>query len=357
MTSDYSEFHGQLGAVARGVLGQAAGKHVDHGQMAAAGWLGLEIPEELEGAGATFAEVAVILHEMGRSLADCGFLGTAVLGVGALTMAEATAPRDDLLRQVACGELALAVAVPTGESAEIGFRLDDEGASTLTGQASFVPDVREAGCVLVVARDPRPCLVVLDSGHLKNPHVEVLDQPVVDSTRRFAALEAVGAGTGESSVLRFAGDAEAAIQVLMARGALAVACDSLGLAEAMMEATVAYAGQRHQFGRAIGSFQAVKHACADMYVEVQICRQLINGAVEKMTLNSADAALATSMAKAHVCDAAVGIVGKAMQLHGGVGYTWEAGIHGYLKRAVLNRSLFGSGRAHRERVAIRYRPL
>ena len=356
MSSDYSEFHGELGAVARDVLGQAAGIHVDHRQMAAAGWLGLEIPEELEGAGATFAEVAVILHEMGRSLADCGFLGTAVLGVGALVMAEASAPRDDLLRRVAGGELALAVAVPTGESAEIGFRLDHEGA-TLTGQASFVPDVREAGNVLVVARDPRPCLVVLDSGYLKNPHVEVLDQPVVDSTRRLAALEAVGAGTGESPVLRFAGDAEAAIRGLMARGALAVACDSLGLAEAMMEATVAYAGQRHQFGRAIGSFQAVKHACADMYVEVEICRQLINGAVEKMTLNSADAALATSMAKAYVCEAAVGIVGKAMQLHGGVGYTWEAGIHGYLKRAVLNRSLFGSGRAHRERVANRYRTL
>src|SRR6185295_10403193 len=118
--------------------------------------------------------------------------------------------------------------------------------------------------------------------------------------------------------------------------------------------TVAYARMRQQFGRPIGSFQAVKHACADMLVAISVGRELLAEAVRAVTAGDPEAWITVSRAKSYVGDAAVAIVGKAMQLHGGIGYTWESGIHAYLKRAALNRSLFGSPRLHRRYLAARY---
>jgi alkylation response protein AidB-like acyl-CoA dehydrogenase len=140
----------------------------------------------------------------------------------------------------------------------------------------------------------------------------------------------------------------------MDRAAVAVACDSLGLMEQMLDRTVAYAKVRQQFGRPIGSFQAVQHACADMLVQVSVCRELTEAAVAAVAAGDPDAWVAASMAKSHVTAAAVGVAGKAMQLHGGMGYTWESGIHAYLKRAALNRELFGGPARHRRRLASRY---
>jgi alkylation response protein AidB-like acyl-CoA dehydrogenase len=122
----------------------------------------------------------------------------------------------------------------------------------------------------------------------------------------------------------------------------------------MLSATVGYAKVREQFGRPIGSFQAVKHACADMLVAVSVSRQLVGAAVQAIAEDHPDADVAAAMAKSHACASAVDIAGKAMQLHGGIGYTWESGIHVYLKRAALNRSLFGSPAAHRRYLAQRY---
>ncbi len=143
--------------------------------------------------------------------------------------------------------------------------------------------------------------------------------------------------------------AEEQLRKLVERAALAVACDSLGVAQTMLDTTVAYTGVRQQFGRPIGSFQAVKHACADMLVTIAVARQLVNAAI------ALPEPRAVSMAKAYVTEAAVEVAGKAMQLHGGIGYTWESGVHVYLKRAALNRSLFGSPAEHRAKVSARYR--
>jgi alkylation response protein AidB-like acyl-CoA dehydrogenase len=180
----------------------------------------------------------------------------------------------------------------------------------------------------------------------------VTPQPVLDETRRVATVTADGIEVAEP--LRFAGSSRPVLN----RAAVAVACDSLGLAEAMLAATVSYAQTRQQFGRPIGSFQAVKHACADMLVKVSVARALVREAVEAVVAvagpDGSDADAAVAMAKSYTCGAAVDVVGKAMQLHGGIGYTWESGIHVYLKRAVFNRSLFGSPAAHRQHLAQRY---
>ena len=316
------ELHDELRSVARQVLGKA---EPDLAQLAALGWLGLEVPAGLDGAGASLAETAVVLEEMGRATTAGPYFATAVLGAGTLGMLEPTPERDDLLRRVANGDCRLSV--------------------SLDGESGFVADAAQADRLLVVARDPGgdPFVLSMTAGDAE-------PRPVLDATRDFARVTVTNVGER----WRFTGDPEAAVQRLRDRAAVALACDSLGLSEAMLEATVAYAGVRKQFGRPIGSFQAVKHACADMLVQVTLGRELVRAAVEALVADDSDASVAASMAKAYVCGAAVDIAGKAMQLHGGVGYTWESGVHVYLKRATLNRTWFGSPAEHRRRIAARY---
>jgi alkylation response protein AidB-like acyl-CoA dehydrogenase len=365
VTGDLTEFHDELRSVAREVLTDARRRGsdaqppaLDAPTLAASGWLGLEVPEALEGAGATLAEVAVVLHQMGRSPLVSGYLGSAVLGVGALTLLEATEARDGLLRAIASGGARVAVGLPTGDDlvgpVAAPFRLEHDGGRLMVrGRAAFVPDATDADRLLLLARDPESTLAVVAVGPT-DPGLGVAPQPVLDATRRLGEIGADGAPVAEGSVLRFAADPEASARRLLDRGALAVACDSLGLAEAMLEATVAYAALRHQFGRPIGSFQAVQHACADMLVQVVVSRELVAAAVGRLGGAEPGAGRAVSMAKSHACAMAVDVAGKAMQLHGGIGYTWESGIHVYLKRAVLNRSLFGSPTAHRARLGRHY---
>jgi alkylation response protein AidB-like acyl-CoA dehydrogenase len=317
MAHEFDEFHEELRSVAGDLL--AKDRHVDWPTLVDAGWVGLEVPERFGGAGVTFAEVAIICEEMGRAASANSYLGSAVLAVAALKALQPSDTRDQLLGEVATGTVRLAVAFEPFE---------------------FVPDADGADRILVVA-----------NGGLAAPAVTVTPQPVLDETRRLAT---VTADDQSPEVLRFEGDPEGAVRRLDERAAVAIACDSLGLSEAMLAATVAYAKVRSQFGRPIGSFQAVKHACADMQVAIAVSRQLVSTAVEAVATDQPDADVAAAMAKSYACSAAVDVVGKAMQLHGGIGYTWESGIHVYLKRAALNRSLFGSPAVHRRQLAQRY---
>ena len=336
----------ELGAVARKMLAATS----EWQPMADAGWLGLEVPEDLGGSGVTFAETAVILQEWGRAAAAGPYLGTVALGVGALNLLEAPGA-GELLAAIGAGELRVAVALPAGDATDLAFRLVRDGAGLrLEGRAEFVLDAVQADRLLVAAVDPdgEPVTVLAATG------VQLTEQPVVDGTRSFASLSAASAPVNPDAVWHFRADPERSMRGLLDRAALAVACDSLGVAEAMLDATVAYAGVRRQFGRFIGSFQAVKHACADMLVQLTIGRELLAVAVEATASQDPEAWVAVSMAKSFLGALAVDVAGKAMQLHGGYGYTWDSGVHVYLKRAVLNRALFGSPAAHRARLATRY---
>jgi alkylation response protein AidB-like acyl-CoA dehydrogenase len=358
-TSELAEVRDELRAVARDLLGKDG---VGWGLLAGSGWLGLEVPGRLGGADATFAEVAVILEEMGRAATRSSYLGAVVLGVGALALVEPSPARDELLRGAASGAVVLAAALADGAAdradAEVPFSIERSPAGLrLDGRAAFVPDAAQASRLLLVAAGSGgvPVLVAVEP---QAPGLTVAGQPVLDATRRLGLVTAEGVEVGEACVWRFDGDPGACVRRLLDRAAVAVACDSLGLSEAMLDATVAYARVREQFGRPIGSFQAVKHACADMLVQVSVARELVAAAAALLAGEDRDdpeASVAASMAKSYACGAAVDVVGKAMQLHGGMGYTWESGIHVYLKRALLNRSLFGSPAAHRRRLAARYR--
>jgi alkylation response protein AidB-like acyl-CoA dehydrogenase len=316
MAREFEEFHDELRSVAADLL--AKDRAVDWPALVDAGWVGLEVPEQLGGAGVTFAEVALICEEMGRAASANSYLGSAVLAIGTLNALQPSDTRDRLLAGAASGRIRVAVALEPFE---------------------FVPDAEGADWVLLIA-----------NGGVADAAVTVIPQPVLDETRRLATVTADELEVSQE--LRFDGDPEAQVQRIRDRAAVAIACDSLGLSEAMLSATVSYAKVRQQFGRPIGSFQAVKHACADMLVKISVARQLISTAIESVVQGRNDAA--ASMAKSYACGAAVDIAGKAMQLHGGIGYTWESGIHVYLKRAALNRSLFGSPAAHRKNLAKRY---
>jgi alkylation response protein AidB-like acyl-CoA dehydrogenase len=354
----FAEIHDELRGVARDLLGKADPEgRLDWRLLAEAGWLGLEVPGALDGADATFAEVAVILQEMGRAAARSPYLGTVVLGIGTLTRLQPTPERDNLLRAAAAGAAAPVAALADGDddSARSPFRLEPSAHGwRVHGRAAFVPDAAEASRLLLLALDPSGMPVIV-AAEPQTSGLGLTAQPVLDATRRLALLTADNVEVPETSVWRFAGDPQVAVGRLLDRAAVAVACDSLGLSEAMLDATVAYAKVRHQFGRPIGSFQAVKHACADMLVQVAVSRELAAAAVGQLAAEDPGATVASSMAKSYTTSAAVDVVGRAMQLHGGMGYTWESGVHVYLKRAALNRSLFGSPAAHRRRLAGRYR--
>lgn len=313
--ADFTEFHDELRSVAGDLL--AKDRSVEWSTLVDAGWVGLEVPEEFGGAGASFAETAVVCEELGRAASATSFLGGAVLAVGALNTLQPSATRDELLADIATGAARVAVALEPYD---------------------FVPDAEGADRILIVT----------DRG-VAVTEQRATPRPVVDETRRLAAVEP---DAEVIEILPFAGDDGP--QRLRNRAAAAIACDSLGLSEAMLAATVGYVKVRQQFGRAIGSFQAVKHACADMQVGIAVSRPLVGAAVRAVAEDAHDAAVAVAMAKSYACSAAVDIAGKAMQLHGGIGYTWESGIHVYLKRAVLNRALFGSPAEHRKRLAQRY---
>jgi alkylation response protein AidB-like acyl-CoA dehydrogenase len=350
-TDDLTELHDELRAVARELLGASGDGPPSRALLAGAGWLGLEVPEPLGGAGATFAEAAVVLEEMGREATPGPYPGTVVLGVGALGVGGAGDRRDALLGGIASGDTQVAVALGDAGAVvpEPGFRAEHTATGvTVHGGAAFVIDAIEADRLLLVARDDRGAMVLVDVAP-DAAGLRIDAQPVLDETRSFGAVTAAAVTVDADAVLALRD-----LAPLADRAATAIAIDSLGLAAAMLDATVDHVATRVQFGRPIGSFQAVKHACAHMLVQVSMSRELVDAAVRAVAGEQTDAAVAVSMAKSYACDAAVAVVGRALQLHGGIGYTWEGGVHTYLKRATLNRSLFGSSRAHRARLAARW---
>lgn len=312
--TDFTELHNDLRAVARDLLSESPDWH----DIVQAGWPGLEVGSDLDGAGATFAEVAVVLTEIGRTAAVTPY-PAAALAIGALADAE-------LLREVVAGTTVPILVLAGDGHGE--FQLDN---GLLRGSAEFVLDAPGADVFLVPVHGS---LAAVDP-----QHVTITEQPVLDTTRRFGRVDAEG--VRPTAIWPCQAD-------LRSRAAIAIACDSLGLAKAMLDATVAHVTTREQFGHPVGSFQAVQHACADMLVQVTVAGKLVEAAAR--TPNAVTAA----MAKSFTCGMAVDVVGKAMQLHGGMGYTWDSGIHTYLKRATLNRSLFGSPAQHRRLLVRRY---
>jgi len=305
------------------------------------GVTGLAVPEKSGGAGASWRETAVVLEELGRAAAPVPYLGSAVLATAALL----AAGESVLLPTVASGEHVAALAVPfaTAPGAAFPDTVREDADGLLHGTVRLVADARTAHVLLVPA--------VTGAGPALYAVGEFTAAPVVslDMTRPLADLTLDGA----RGRLIAEGDAAVrAVDAALTAGAALLASEQLGVAEWALETTVAYAKERHQFGRPIGSFQAVKHRLADLWVAVAQLRAVARNAAEALATGSADLPVAAALAQAFASQVVVTAAEDAVQLHGGIGFTWEHPAHLYLKRAKSSSIALGSADRHRARLAV-----
>lgn len=317
------------------------------------GLFGIDVPESLGGGDGTTAHVRQVAEGTGWAAASTRLLGTST-AISSLLASESETARDTWLPQLAEGELGGAVALPGIFSADAEgdgvVATSFDGGWRLDGQVSYVLDAPTAGVLVVLGRtDDGTAVVGLVSA--ADDSVSVERQEALDLTRTLGRVRLNGTTLPASDVLGVGDAATACVAAATQRGALLLAADSLGVSARVLALTTEYAQQRQQFDRAIGSFQAVKHQAADMLVRTEMARALVDEAATAIDEGRADAPQLVSMAKDYACGAAAWVAGRGIQLHGGIGYTWEHDMHIFFKRAKLNEALFGDRRWHRERIA------
>ncbi|TYB42721.1 acyl-CoA dehydrogenase family protein [Actinomadura chibensis] len=302
------------------------------------GLQGLAISEEHGGAGYGMRELAVVFEEMGRAVVCAPFLAT----ITAAAALEAGDGGRDLLPGIADGTTIATLAVAENGSWDLdglATRVED---GRLRGAKGFVLDGHIADLLLVAARDEDG--VGLYAVHGETAGVTRSPLPTVDQTRRLARVAFDGV-----PARRVGG--RGAVRRALDVAAVALAAEQLGGAQRTLDMTVEYAKVRRQFGRPIGSFQAIKHRCADMYVQVESARSAVLNAAAAADEDPDGLPAAAALAKAYCSDAFFHAAGEAIQLHGGIGFTWEHDAHLYFKRAQASRQLFGAPARHRERLA------
>jgi alkylation response protein AidB-like acyl-CoA dehydrogenase len=323
-----------------------------HTLAADIGLAGLLIPEAHGGADASYREAAVVAEEIGRAIAPVPFLGSAVVATTALL-----SPGDaGLLAELASGAVTAALAVPfaAGPASlpaatvriEASRPGDEAGTYRLSGQVPGVADALPAGLLLVPA-DGVPYglyAVRVSGGGVGTTPVVSLDQTrqLADLTFDGALARQVAAGT----------QAEAAVRAALLAGAGVLASEQFGLADRALELTVAYVRERRQFARPVGGFQAIKHRLADLWVAVSQARAVARAAADRLSQqNEAETELTVALAKAVCSDTALKAAQEMVQLHGGIGFTWEHPAHLFLKRAKADSIGFGTADAHRASLA------
>lgn len=318
--------------------------------MADLGWLGLAVPESDGGSGAGFAELAVVIEELGRFVTPSPFLGSAVLATSAFLGASDTDLARTWLPRLCDGSAVGTVAL-SGHDGRVGVDLLEMRLTggTITGTAGYVVDAAAADVLVVAAAgDSGPVLVAVEADR---DGVTVTPKATVDGTRRIATVTLTDVAVGNDDALVSGSGARDAYERLVDLASVAIALDAAGGARHALEQTVAYAGEREQFGRKIGSFQAVKHHCANMLIAVEGASAAAQRAVDAVEGDPASLPEAASSAASHAVESYVFVAGDSVQVHGGVGFTWEFDCHLFLKRAFLSRSMFGDTRFHRERLA------
>jgi alkylation response protein AidB-like acyl-CoA dehydrogenase len=319
----------------------------DWSEMAELGWPGLAMPEEWGGQGLGIVELAVLFEELGYALAPTPLLSNTVAGL-ALAANGSEEQKERWLRPLAAGEVRGTIALfDAGTPATIGsFEMEakaDGDGVVLDGEKVLVMDAASADFLLVATADGRRHLVERDA-----EGVTVTPQPSIDLTRRLYSVRFDGVQVGAGATL--GGGQEEYLPVLW-RACVAIAAESTGIAQRTMEMAVSYAKDRQQFGRPIGAYQAVSHRCAQMLLETENSRSAVYGAAWAADAEPESLPLAASMAKAYASDAGWRVPDASIQVHGGIGFTWEHDLHFFLKRGKANAATFGDAKWHRERVA------
>ncbi|MFF4528806.1 acyl-CoA dehydrogenase family protein [Streptomyces sp. NPDC001407] len=313
------------------------------------GTAGLLVPEKLGGQGATAREAAVVLEELGRTVADVPFLTSAVLAVRALLgcdtgRAEVAAPLTALAggRQVG----ALAVPLPTAPGAPVPPSVRAEatgsGRALLTGTVNAVAGAAGAG-VLIVPTDTG-----LHSVDAAAEGVTVTPLTPLDLTRPIARITFSAA---PATLLAGPERSRTALDAALLTAAGLLASEQLGVAEWCLAETVRYAGERRQFGRPIGSFQALKHRLAALWLDIASARATARNAADALATDAPDTAIAVAVAQSRCSEVAVRAAEECVQLHGGLGMTWEHPAHLYLKRAKTGVTALGTPAHHRRSLA------
>ncbi|MGZ8829181.1 MAG: acyl-CoA dehydrogenase family protein [Thermoanaerobaculia bacterium] len=300
------------------------------------GWTGLIVPESHGGLGAGIVELAVVAEEMGRACVPGPFLSTIF----------ATALQPPHLEKIAAGEIKATVAIleQTANWDLESIRLKasrDREAFLLSGAKLFVPDAAVADVLFCVARAADGLVVVAVARGAAGLTIEPMRS--MDDTRKLYRITFDGV-RGEALP-------NADIVSAMNVATVALCAEMVGGMGWILDATVEYAKTRQQFGRAIGSFQAVQHQCADMVLLTESARSATYYAAWALTENAPGAQLAVSVAKSYCSDAYREVGNRGIQVHGGIGFTWEHDLQLYYKRAKSSETLFGDATFHRERIA------
>jgi alkylation response protein AidB-like acyl-CoA dehydrogenase len=320
-------------------------------EMAGLGWTALLVPDEFEGAGAGLWAAVTVLEGLGQHTTPGPFLSSAVLAVTALAAAPSTALRKQWLPRIASGNVVGAAAL-AGTSGRIHVDLlplawrGDSGGGQLNGVAPFVLDGADADVLIVGARssDGPAILAVPAAG------VQAERRPSIDRTRSLADLSFENVHVDGDSVIAVGEDAADLLDRIVDIGAVALGADAMGAAHRAFDLALDYAKQREQFGRPIGSFQAIKHKLADMYVLATGADAAIKSAAESIDRGDASARRRAAVAGLYGRRSAALIAGEALQVHGGIGFTWEHDCHLLLKRTKLDLLLLSDTWTQGERL-------
>ena len=309
---------------------------------------GFAVPAEYGGSGFGATELQVVMEELGRALACVPFLSSAVLATNVLLASGDPAACGDLLPALADGSRVATLAATGGSGA---YDADDVWECTaqpvvdghrLTGRRTFVPDVLAADVLVVTATDTDgPALFAVDAAA---DGVTRGALPTLDETRKQGWVEFAGA---DARPIGSAGSGADTLRRALAPSAVALAAEHAGAARRALELAVEYAKVREQFGRVIGSFQAIKQKCADMLLSVEIAASTAAAAAEAIDSNSAEMEALAHLALSVASDAFLFVATENVEVHGGIGFTWESSAHLYYKRAVAGTVVLGSPTAHR----------
>ena len=318
----------------------------------------LHIPEAYGGQGFSFVELGIVLEEMGRALLCAPYFSTVGLAANAIMNAGSDAQQSELLPGIASGETiaTLAFTEPDGKWDASGITMEATGSGdsvTLDGTKMFVIDGHTANVIVVAARQPGTggedgisfFTVAGDADGLTRTPLATMDQ-----TRKQAQLEFSGVA---AKPLGEPGAGWAALSKTLDQAAVCLSNEMVGGAQQCLDMSVEYAKVRVQFGRPIGSFQAIKHKCADMLLEVESAKSAAYYASWSAAEDNDELPVVASLAKAYCSDAYFHAAAETIQIHGGIGFTWEHDAHLYFKRAKSSEILLGDATYHRELLAQR----
>jgi alkylation response protein AidB-like acyl-CoA dehydrogenase len=314
---------------------------------------GIAIPEQYGGQGFGFEELAVVLEEAGRSLLCAPYLSSAVLAAQTLLASGDEEAKADLLPPIACGEViaSLALAEDAGRWDEAGVALRADGGGlefTLTGVKSFVLDGHTADMLLVAGRTAAGVtLFGVDAGA---PGLTRTPLEALDLTRKLARVEFDGVPARRIGP---DGGAWPVLAHVLDLASVALGAEQVGGAQRCLEMSVQYAKVREQFGRPIGSFQAIKHKCADMLLQVESSRAAVRHTAAAVETSPDELPRLAPVVKSYCSESYSAVSAETIQVHGGIGFTWEHPAHLYFRRAKSSELLFGSPAYHRELLTTR----